>query len=346
MVVTQKTTLKLDAKEIRTYSRFLSTFHDVNGADEIDKKTLRRDSFEEYLNGDSTDDASEWIFNVVFKQNVSFLLLFLPFGALSHFLQWNSVLIFWLNFLAMIPLATILGEFTEELALHTNQTIGGLINATFGNAVEVVVAIQALMAEEYRVVQSSMLGSIFSNLLLVLGSCFFFGGLYHKEQNFNSTAATANMSLLALTGAALVLPTPFAQYYEIENEEVLLLSRFASLFMLLMYILLLIFQLKTHAVFFADDNDDVTSISFRMALGGLTLTTLMITYLSDWLVASIDGFVEETGWSKTFVGIILLPIVGNAVEHLTAVSMAMKNKMDLALASKYYLANRHYSKCG
>ena len=93
----------------------------------------------------------------------------------------------------MIPLATILGEFTEELALHTNQTIGGLINATFGNAVEVVVAIQALMANEYRVVQSSLLGSIFSNLLFVLGSCFFFGGLYHKEQNFNSTAATANM---------------------------------------------------------------------------------------------------------------------------------------------------------
>lgn len=281
---------------------------------------------------DAPETSSEWLYNVVLKQNVSFLLIFLPFAALSHFLQWNPTLIFCLNFLAMIPLATILGEFTEELAFHTNQTIGGLINATFGNAVEVVVAIQALMANEIRVVQSSMLGSIFSNLLLVLGSCFFFGGLNYREQNFNSTAATANMSLLALTGAALLLPTPFAEYYDIENEEVLELSRFASLFLLLMYIFLLVFQLKTHAGLFNDDDEGNATISYGFAVGGLTLTTAIITLLSDWLVGSIDGFVEETGLSKTFVGIIILPIVGNAVEHLTAVSMAMKNKMDLALA--------------
>lgn len=117
------------------------------------------------------------------------------------------------------------------------QTIGGLINATFGNAVEVVVAIQALVANEIRVVQSSMLGSIFSNLLLVLGGCFFCGGLKYKHQQFNATAATANMGLLALSGIALVLPTPFAHYYEMHDEHVLLISRLAAIFLMFMYVL-------------------------------------------------------------------------------------------------------------
>lgn len=276
--------------------------------------------------------TSKWLFKAIFKQNVSFLLLFLPFAWLSHHLQWNPTLVFWLNFLAMVPLATILGEFTEELALHTNQTIGGLINATFGNAVEAVVAIQALLSNQIRVVQASMLGSIFSNLLLVLGSCFFFGGIKYPQQKFNSTAATANMSLLGLASIAFILPTPFAAYNDIEDEQVLVVSRFAAVFLFFMYICLLIFQLKTHANLFEDDEDEETSLSFSVALIGLTAVTVMITFLSDWLVESIDGFVEESGISKTFVGIILLPIVGNAVEHITAVTMATKNKMDLSMA--------------
>jgi len=129
---------------------------------------------------------------------ISILLLFFPFALAAHYRSWGPQWIFWLNFLVMVPLASILGDFTEEAALHTNDIVGGLLNASFGNAVEVVVAFNALMNNEIRVVQASMIGSIFSNLLLVLGCCFLFGGFYHKEQRFSSMNATTGMGLLAL----------------------------------------------------------------------------------------------------------------------------------------------------
>lgn len=217
------------------------------------------------------------------------------------------------------------------------ETIGGLINASFGNAVEVVVAVQALLANEIRVVQGSLLGSIFSNLLLVLGCCFFFGGLYHKEQRFNATAATANMGLLALSSIALVLPTPFAEYYDLHDEDALAVSRIAAIFLMFMYIQLLVFQLHTHVHLFDEsDNDDtdagedeeLANISFGVSIAGLLVTTLLVALFSEYLVASIDGFTESSGFSRTFVGIILLPIVGNAVEHVTAVTVVRVQRSD------------------
>ncbi|CAN0563207.1 unnamed protein product, partial [Ectocarpus sp. 12 AP-2014] len=117
--------------------------------------------------------------------------IFVPAGFAVKWLGCSETTIFVVNFLAMVPLASILGDFTEEVAAHTNQTLGGLIQATLGNAVEIVVSIQALYANQIRVVQASLLGSVFSNMLLVLGCCFFFGGLKHKEQRFNSTSAIA-----------------------------------------------------------------------------------------------------------------------------------------------------------
>lgn len=205
----------------------------------------------------------------------------------------------------------------------------------FGNAVEVVVAVQALLADEIRVVQASMLGSILSNLLLVLGCCFFFGGLYHKEQKFNSTAATSGMGLLALSSIALVLPTPYAHYYEIHDEHVLLISRIAALFLIFMYAQLLVFQLKTHSYVFNEGqgggDEEVASLSFATACWGLLLVTLSVTFFSEYLVGSIEGFTAASGISRTATGIVLLPIVGNAVEHISAISVAMKNKMDLAM---------------
>jgi Ca2+:H+ antiporter len=295
--------------------------------------------------------------SIIFGKTVNVFLLLTPLAFCSHFLGWRSDYVFWLNFLVMLPLASILGDFTEEVAVHTNETIGGLVNATFGNAVEVVVAIQALLASEIRVVQASLLGSIFSNLLLVLGCSFFFGGLKYKEQSFNSASASANMGLLALSSIAMVLPTPFAEYYNIQDEHVLITSRIASVFLLSMYLQLLIFQLYTHRDMFADElatsptttivieegeehegtEDEVeASISMKVALLGLLLTTLLVTVFSDYLVGSIDMFCETSGISRTFVGIIILPIVGNAAEHITAVTVAMKNKMDLSMGGKFY----------
>lgn len=271
------------------------------------------------------------LYNMITGSYINLLLLVIPFAVWSHYASWPSKSIFILNFFAMIPLAALLGAFTEEVAAHTNQTIGGLINATFGNAVEVVVAIQALLADEVRVVQASMIGSIFSNLLLVLGCCFFFGGLIYKEQEFQPVVATANMSLLALSSIALILPTPFAEYYDANDEDALGISRIASIFLILMYIQLLLFQLKTHADIFEDEEEEEAEMSFGAALGGLVCVTAIISKLSGYFVESIDGFCLESGISRTFVGLIILPIVGNAVEHVTAVTVAMKNKMDLAM---------------
>lgn len=303
-------------------------------------------------------DTVEALKSIIVEKPVSVFLLLIPFAFWSHYGGWGAEYIFWLNFCVMIPLASILGDFTEEAALHTNDTIGGLLNATFGNAVEVVVAIQAMLANEIRVVQASLIGSIFSNLLLVLGCCFFFGGLYHKEQVFNSTSATANMGLLALSSIAMVLPTPFAEYYNVQDHHVLIISRCAALFLLCMYVQLLVFQLYTHKDIFdeeesslqpkvnggvngeeegtaeeneEEDEDEKPSISMKVALIGLCLTTLSVAVFSDYLVESIDDFCESSGISRTFVGLIILPIVGNAVEHITAVTVAMKNKMDLAM---------------
>lgn len=285
---------------------------------------------------------------------ISLLLFFTPFAFASHYLEWGPQWIFWLNFLTMVPLASILGDFTEEAALHTNDVVGGLLNASFGNAVEVVVAIQALMSDEIRVVQSSMIGSIFSNLLLVLGMCFFFGGIYYKEQSFSSLNAMSGMGLLALSSIAMILPTPFAAYWDVEDESVLIISRVSAILLLISYLQLLYFQLYTHKDSFEveafgnteagegdgdgdhdgdgdGDHDEEATIPMWMALLGLTLTTGSVTIFSSFLVESIDGFCVESGISRTFVGLIILPIVGNAVEHITAVSVAMKNKMDLAL---------------
>ncbi len=289
----------------------------------------------------SKDYTSNFI-NIWIGKPISILLLFAPFAIASHYLGWGPQWVFWLNFLTMVPLASILGDFTEEAALHTNDVVGGLLNASFGNAVEVVVGIQALLNDEIRVVQSSMIGSIFSNLLLVLGMCFFFGGLTRKEQVFSSLQAMAGMGLLALSSIAMILPTPFASYWDIEDESVLTISRISAIFLLISYLQLLFFQLYTHKDSFTgekiDDDDEEdeedeeeASVPMWMALLGLGLTTVSVTFFSDYLVESIDGFCTESGISRTFVGLIILPIVGNAVEHITAVSVAMKNKMDLAL---------------
>ncbi len=291
----------------------------------------------------STKDESFANFVEIWIGNpISYLLFFAPFAVISHFHGWGPQWIFWLNFLTMVPLASILGDFTEEAALHTNDVVGGLLNASFGNAVEVVVAIQALMNNEIRVVQSSMIGSIFSNLLLVLGMCFFFGGLYHlPDQKFSSLQAMSGMGLLALSSIAMILPTPFASYWDVEDEAVLTISRVAAVFLLLSYLQLLWFQLYTHKDSFEaaeteengdeDEEEEEATVSMSMALIGLGMTTGLVTIFSDYLVESIDGFCTESGISRTFVGLIILPIVGNAVEHITAVSVAMKNKMDLAL---------------
>lgn len=277
----------------------------------------------------------------VLKTNyVNVLLVFVPIGIISGAAGWSPVLQFVLNFIAIIPLASLLAFATEELAVPLGQTLGGLLNATFGNAVELIVSIIALRNGEIRIVQASMLGSILSNILLVLGCCFFVGGLRYPEQSFNSTVASTMSSLMAVATASLIIP---ATLYSVmsdsrgQDDKINILSHGTSIILLVLYIAYLIFQLKTHTQLFeaaeAEEGEhEGPELLGPWAAGAcLVIVTLLVAICAEYLVDSIDSIVEKAHISKTFIGLILIPIVGNAAEHVTAVIVAYKNKMDLAI---------------
>eukprot|EP00984_Skeletonema_dohrnii_P015383 scaffold6630_cov125-Skeletonema_dohrnii-CCMP3373.AAC.5 len=308
-----------------------STFTDSSAATEETGLINKSMSVDSDVIPEEEGTAWEGLVEMFTENKINYLFVFIPFAVWSHANKWSDGSIFILNFLAMVPLASMLGVFTEELAAHTNDVIGGLINATFGNAVELVVAIQALLAGDYRVVQASLIGSVFSNLLLVLGMCFLFGGMKYAEQEFIAQGAVASISLLAFSGVALLLPEFFGGVGDDSKDDTATISRLAALLLIIMYGLLLWFQLKTHVNLFQGDDDTLALIPFSWALTGLVVITAIVTILSEFLVGSIDGFCTEFNLGRSFVGLIILPVVGNAVEHISAVSVAMKDKMDLAL---------------
>ena len=297
---------------------------------------------------------------------VNYLLIFVPLGLIAGALDWGANARFWLNFFAIIPLASILAFATEEISEYVGQTVGGLLNATFGNAVELIVSIIALKENQVRIVQASMLGSILSNLLLVLGCCFVAGGITRVQQTFNQTVAQTMSSLMALSTASLLIPAAFHASLPIpkdgkdkfpapgsSDDLILSFSRGVSIILLCIYLFYLLFSLKTHSELFEategfdeheNDNHNNTSSDdiitgkseedHLLVLGGLTvllITTLLVSVSADYLVGSIDEIVEKSGLSKTFIGLIVIPIVGNAAEHVTAIIVAMKDKMDLAI---------------
>ncbi|KAM0431832.1 hypothetical protein ACHAPT_005083 [Fusarium lateritium] len=321
---------------------------------------------------------------------INILLIAAPVGiALNYVHSVNRIAVFVVNFIAIIPLAAILSFATEEIALRTGEVLGGLINATFGNAVELIVAILALVDGKVIIVQTSLVGSILSNLLLVMGFCFFFGGLRRQQQYFNETVAQTAASLLALAVASVIVPTVFDWASETPEKAVADLSRGTAVILLIVYGAYLIFQLKTHQSVFAeesqkvaakpwsrggpgssgirqglmvpgalvgggmtgrDENERLTDmimnperldneedeeeepqLHFWVAVATLTFATVLIALCAEFMVDSIDAVTKDGGVSEEFVGLILLPIVGNAAEHATAVTVAIKDKMDLAI---------------
>ncbi|KAI9286282.1 Sodium/calcium exchanger protein-domain-containing protein [Umbelopsis sp. AD052] len=263
-------------------------------------------------------------------------LIFVPLAITASFLKWSDTVVFTLNFLAIMPLAKLLGLATEELALRTGSTVGALLNSTFGNAVELILGFIALKEGLIRVVQASILGSMLSNILLVLGFCFFLGGIYYPEQSFNVTAAQTSSSLLALTTLALLIPAAFSATSASGDERIagiLNLSHATAICLLIIYVLFLFFQLKTHNHLYEEEPDDEeqpqTTLSFAILL--LVMIAALVSLHAEFLVGSIEGIVERWGINETFVGIILLPIVGNAAEHVSSVTFALKDKMNLCI---------------
>lgn len=265
------------------------------------------------------------------------LLLFVPISWAAHFLEWGSLTIFLMAGLAIVPLAAWMGTATEELAVVVGPTLGGLLNATFGNATELIVALIALRAGLLDVVKASLTGSIISNLLLVMGFAMLLGGIRYKEQEFSSTIARLNASAMNLAVIAILLPTAVAATSSgIEPGTMQKLSTAVAIVLIIVYGLTLLFSMKTHAylcdVGEAENQEEGESPNPWIWGGVLLACTLAVAVESELLVDSLEEATSYLGLTALFTGVIIVPIIGNAAEHATAVTVAIKNKMDLSLS--------------
>jgi len=271
---------------------------------------------------------------IVFSSKLNILLLLGPFAIGGYYASWTDGVVFVFSLLAMIPLAALLGDITEELAKHTNQTIGGLLNATFGNATEMIISIIALQQGLLRIVQVSLLGSILSNMLLVMGSAFFLGGLRHKQQAFNKNITSTNSGLLMLGVIGLLYPAVLnASSADRSASSELQLSRYTAVILFCLYGSYLVFQLKTHRNLFEEEEteEEPKELTVQGAVVWLAIVTALISLLSEYLVGAIEGAAKSWNVPQIFIGVILIPIVGNAAEHATALTAAYRNKMELSL---------------
>ena len=271
------------------------------------------------------------------KPSLNWLIVFVPVAVgLRYFMAESATLIFIAACLAILPLAGWLGDATEHLARRTGEGVGGLLNATFGNAAELIIAGMALQKGLHDVVKASLTGSIIGNILLVTGASVLAGGLRYKTQTFNVTAARSQSAMLLLAAIAFVMP---AAYHFLAGPEGRAreadLSLEVSIILLATYAASLLFSLRTHKQLFAgepgheDDHGDAWTV--RKALGLLTAATALIAWMSEILVGSVEQAAHAFGMTSVFVGVIVVAIIGNAAEHSTAIVVALKNRMDLSL---------------
>ncbi len=270
---------------------------------------------------------------------LNLLLIFVPIAAVLEFMHGNPIAIFATSALAIIPLAGWMGRATEHLAEKLGQGVGGLLNATFGNAAELIIALMALRAGLFEVVKASITGSIIGNILLVLGLSILAGGLKFPQQKFNTTAAQLGATMLTLSAIGLLLPAVF--HLIVRNNPVATeqnLSLEIAIVLFITYVLSLIFTLKTHSHLYVGElhDDEEKAIgthgwSQTRSILTLLIATALVAVMSEFLVGAVEATSKSLGLTEVFVGVILVAIIGNAAEHSTAVLMALKNKMDLAL---------------
>jgi Ca2+:H+ antiporter len=276
------------------------------------------------------------------KFSIDWFLVFVPLAFLFHYVPalHNQTALFIISGLGIIPLAGWMGRATEHLAVRMGEGIGGLLNATFGNAAELIIAIVALSRGYTEVVKASITGSIIGNILLVFGLSVFLGGIKYPQQKFNRTAASVSASSLLLAAMALMVPalfhyvadkTPGAWSPRLEHK----ISIAIAIMMLLVYVAMLWFSLKSHRYLFNPEHSTRQNHdghwSRGKAIGVLVAATVLVAFLSEFLVGAIDHASQSLGLTQLFVGVIVVAIVGNAAEHSTAVWMAMKDRMDLSL---------------
>ncbi|MES2462797.1 MAG: calcium/proton exchanger [Armatimonadota bacterium] len=270
------------------------------------------------------------------------MVIFVPTSVALEVFHANPALVFAAAAMAIIPLAGFMGQATEQLAKHLGSMVGGLLNATFGNMTELIIAIFAVRAGQLEVVRASLIGSIIGNILLVLGMAAFFGGLKHRVLKFNTAAAGSDIVQLFLAVVAILTPSLFVltahrkgitQQQLAASNSVEYMSLGIAGLLIMLYLGSLLFSLKTHQdIYCVEESDEEPARwSKTHAFVVLSLATIAVAFESEFLVGSIEPTVNALHMTPLFVGVILLPIIGNAAEHATAVTMAMRNKMDIAL---------------
>ena len=272
---------------------------------------------------------------------LNLMLLFVPITFVLELTGASGTWVFVTSALGIVPLAGWMGRATEELAARTGSAVGGLLNATFGNATELIIAFFALSVGKIEVVKASIVGSILGNLLLVLGLALLLGGLRYKTQSFNPRSAGVITSMLTLSVIGLLIPTIFdavARGAETAERAAALdisLSDATAVILIVLYVLNIVFSLFTHRDLLSAAADDEEAHGevwpAPLAIGVLLAATVLVAFMSEYLVGSLEEATAALGLSEFFVGLILIPIIGNAAEHAAAVLFAIRNKMDLAV---------------
>jgi Ca2+:H+ antiporter len=267
------------------------------------------------------------------KPSLDWLAILVPIAAVSDYVFHNELLTFLTAAGAIVPMAGLIGRATEQLAAHAGPRLGGLLNATFGNVAELIISIFLILRGELDVVRASLVGSIIGNLLLVLGLSLLVGGLKHKEQRFSAAAAGVHSTSLTIAVAGLLMPALFVltegHHQFVERETV---SVVVALVLMFMYAAALLFTMVTHEhLFRVPAEHEEPEWPVRRALVVLGGATVVTAWMSEVLVSSLDPALTSLHLSKFFVGLIIVPVIGNAAEHSTAVVFALRNKLDVTL---------------
>ncbi len=263
---------------------------------------------------------------------MNYLLLAIPLAVLARTLGWGPLWTFLLAAVGMIPLAGLLGTATEVLAARIGPRLGGLLNATMGNAAELIITIFAIKEGLLDVVKASITGSILGNILLILGMSFVVGGLKHGRQQFDRTEAGHKATLLLLALIALGIPSLFGHAIDqLHHENVESLSLSTAGVMMTIYLLWVIYTMKNQGSGMSHPAPTEDHWSLKTALGVLVISTAGLAYLSEMLVGTLEPTLEIVGWTEFFVGVIVIPILGNVAEHFVAVQVAADDHMDLSL---------------
>lgn len=269
------------------------------------------------------------------------LLIFIPVSIVCRLLQLDGSIIFVMTCLSIVPLAIIIGNATEQISFYTGPKIGGLLNATMSNIPELLIGLFAVMAGRYSLVMASMAGSIMGNVLLVLGFSVFFGGLKYKFQSFNKAIARANFTMLTFAAISFIIPLAFkhaTEGTESFNKGIPVLSLGISLILIITYLLGLVFSLVTHISIFTQRDeeshkDEEGSPKWKLSSSILILSAaaVLVAVQSEALVSTVEQVVRTFGIPEAFIGIVLIPILGNVAENASAIIMAVKNKVDISV---------------